>query len=151
MCVNRLDEKTSKASRGSRERVFLGLLHVAAPIAAVTGALGSVALMLRAGHPPPLLRVLFAIWVVSPFIGLVLANRASTRWLVPTRATLDSVTLVLTVASLAIYLDRLLRPPASTAAFVFVVVPLASWLLMATVVPIAAFLSRRLSHRGAAA
>jgi len=52
--------------------------------------------------------------------------------------TLHIVTLVLTLGSLAIYGDVALRPPRSTPAFMFIVVPLGSWLLMTIVVSIAA-------------
>jgi hypothetical protein len=106
--------------------------------------------MLHAGHrnPSRLLLVLFALWVLSPFIALVLANMVSKRWSVLTRATLYTVMLVLTVGSLAIYGDVALGPPRTKAAFVFVVVPPASWLLIAIVVPIAALISGRPSRRG---
>jgi len=91
--------------------------------------------------------VLFALWVLSPFMVLVLANVVSKRWPVLTRATLYSVMLVLTLGSLAIYGDVAFGPPRAKAAFVFVVVPPASLLLIAIVVPIAALISGRLSRR----
>jgi hypothetical protein len=99
--------------------------------------------MFRAGHPPLFLVVLFTGWVLSPFVALVLADIASKRWSALTRAALYGVMLVLAVGSLAIYGDDALRPRRAQAAFVFVVVPPASWLLIATVVPIAALISRR--------
>jgi len=120
-------------------------------IAVVAGATGSVGLMLRAGHPPLFLRVLFAIWVLSPFMALLLADMVSKRWSVITRATLHSVMLVITLSSLAIYGYVVLRPRESTPTFVFVVVPPASWMLIAIVVPMAASISGRLSRRGAGA
>lgn len=40
-------------------------------VAVVVGAVASVLLMLRAGHPPLALRLLFAGWVLSPFVALV--------------------------------------------------------------------------------
>jgi hypothetical protein len=136
---------TSIASRGRSDGGFLGLLRAVALIAAAGGAVGSVGLMLRAGqHTRRLLLVLFTIWVLSPFVGLVWANMVSRRWSILTRATLYCVTLVLTLGSLAIYGEVVLPPPGSPRAFVFVVVSPASWLLMAIVVPIAALVSRRL-------
>ncbi len=68
MIINGPSEITAKASLGRPDGGFLGLLHVVALTAVVAGAGGSLALMLRAGHPPFLLRVLFAIWVLSPFM-----------------------------------------------------------------------------------
>jgi len=106
--------------------------------------------MLRAGrhNSSRILLVLFALWVLSPFVVLVLANMVSKRWSVLTRATLYSVMLVLTLGSLAIYGDVALGPPRAQTAFVFVVVPPASWLLIAIVLPTAALLSGRRSRRG---
>jgi hypothetical protein len=151
MSISGPSEITAKASRG-RPDGFLGLLDTVALIAVVAGAAGSVGLMLRAGHPPFLLRVLFAIWVLSPFVALLLANMVfSKRWSVITRATLHSVMLVLALSSLAIYGYAVLRTPRSTPTFVFLVVPLGSWLLFMIVVPIAALISGRLSRRGAGA
>jgi len=148
MIINGPSEITAKASLGRPDGGFLGLLHVVALTAVVAGAGGSLALMLRAGHPPFLLRVLFAIWVLSPFMVLAWANVASKRWSVLTRATFYSLSLVLTLGSLAIYGYIAFGPPRAKTAFVFVVVPLASWLLIAIVVPIAAMISGRLSRRG---
>ena len=140
--------ETSDVSRGGPEGGFLGVLRVAALIAAVIGAGGSGGLLLRAGQrtPRPLL-VLMAIWVVAPFMALVLANTVSRRWPLLTRLTLYSVTLIVTLSSLAIYGNDALRPRKAQAAFVYVAVPPASWLLAAIVVPMAAFMSGRLSRR----
>jgi hypothetical protein len=150
MNINRRGEMTSKVSRRRTEDGFLGLLHAAALVAVLAGAVGSVGLMLHAGHrnPSRLLLVLFALWVLSPFIALVLANMISKHWSVLTRATLYTVMLILTVGSLAIYGDVALGPPRTKAAFVFVVVPPASWLLIAIVVPVSALVSGRPSPRG---
>jgi hypothetical protein len=152
MSINGPSEITAKASRGRRDGGFLGLLRAVALIAVVAGAGGSVGLMLWVGHrnPSRVLLILFTIWVLSPFVALILAQMVSKRWSVLTRATLYSVMLVVTLGSLAIYGDVLLRPP-KKAAFPFLVVPFASWLLMTIVVPIAALISRRRSRRGAGA
>ena len=150
MTISWSDEMASNESQGKPEARFLSVLRAAALIALLVGAVGSVGLMLRAGHrnPSRLLLVLFALWVLSPFIALVLANMISKRWSVLTRATLYTVMLILTVGSLAIYGDVALGPPRTKAAFVFVVVPPASWLLIAIVVPIAALISGWPSRRG---
>jgi hypothetical protein len=149
MSINGRGEMTSKASRGKPDGGFHGLLRGAALIAVLVGAGGSVSLMLRAGqrNNSRILLVLMAIWVLSPFMALLLAGMVSKRWSVLTQATLYSVMLVLTLGSLAIYGDAALRPRAK-AAFVYVIVPPASWLLVAIVLPIAALISRRLSRRG---
>ena len=151
MRANGPGEMTSKAGGGSPDG-FLGLLRAVALSAVLAGTGGSVGLMLRAGRSAPrLLLVLFTLWVLSPFVVLAWANMVSKRWSVITRATLYCLTLVLTLGSLGIYLDRVLRPPRSTPAFVFVIVPPVSWLLMTIVLAIAALISRRRSHRAGVA
>jgi hypothetical protein len=148
MSIHGPGEMTSTVSRRRPENGFLGLLRAAALIAVVAGAGGSVGLMLRAGQRTPrLLLVLFVIWVLCPFLALVWATVVSKPWSVLTRATLYSVMLVVTLGSVAIYGNAAWRPSGTKPAFVFVVAPLGSWLLIATVVPIAALISRRLSRR----
>jgi hypothetical protein len=146
-------EMTSDASRGRPDGGILRFLRAVAAIAVLAGAVGSVGLMLRASQRTPrLLLVLFTIWVLSPFVALAWANMIAKHWSMVTRATLYSVTLVLTLGTLAIYGDVVVVAPAGAPnAFVFVVVPPASWVFMAVVVPMAAVISRRLSHRGAGA
>ena len=138
-----------KSSNGRPPRLedgFLGLLRVAALIALPAGAVGSVGLMLYAGrrNSSRLLLVLFALWVLSPFMALVWANLVSTRWTDRTRATLHGLMLVLTIGTLAIYGAVAFGPPRAQAAFVFVVVPPASWVPIAIVVAIARRISGRL-------
>ena len=128
----------------------VGLLRAAALIGLLVGAAGSLGLMLYAGRRQnsKILVLLFAIWVLSPFIALVGANLVSRRWTVPARAALYGVMLVLTLASLAIYGGVAFGYVTAKAGFVFLVVPLASWLLIAIVVAIAALISSRVSRRG---
>jgi hypothetical protein len=141
-------ETTSDVSRGRPECGFLGLLRAATLIAVVCGAAGSIAFLFHASQRrPPLLMAIFVIWVLSPFMALLLADTVSKRWSVVTRVALYSVMLILALGSLAIYEDDALRPRRAQAAFVYVAVPPASWLLFA-IVPMAAFISRRLSRRG---
>ena len=143
-------ESTSKATRGRPDGGSLGLLRAVALTAVVAGALGSSGLMLWVGHrnPSRVLIVLFVIWDLSPFIALILADIVSKRWSVPTRATLYGVMLIIALGSLAFYGDVVWRPRPQPA-FMFLVVPLGSWLLMTIVVPIAALVSGRLLRRGA--
>ena len=150
MTVNGSDEIASNESQGKPEARFLSVLRAAAAIALLVGAVGSVGLMLREGHrnPSRLLIILFTFWVLSPFMVLVLANVVSKRWSVLNRATLYVVMLVITFGSLAIYCALAFGPLRAKTRFVFLVVPAASWLLMAIVVAIAAVISGRLSRRG---
>ena len=125
---------------------IINFLRTMALTTLLAGAMGSLGLMLFAGrHTPVLLLVLFVGWVVSPFMGLVVANVVSKRWSALTRVTLYSLMLVIALGSLVGYTVEW-RPPGTRPAFVFLVVPLVSWLLMAIVIPIATLLSRRRSR-----
>jgi hypothetical protein len=141
---------TSRVSLGRPATGLLGLMRAAALIAVIAGSVGSFGLMFQAGRRQRsiVLIGLFTIWDLSPFVALVCAHVVSKHWSVLTRATLYSVMLVLTLVSLAIYGDVALGPPRPKPAFVFLVVPLASWLLIAIVLPIAALISGRRSRRG---
>jgi membrane-associated protease RseP (regulator of RpoE activity) len=151
MSIDGSGGKDSEGSRGGPDGGFLGVLRAVALVAVVAGAGGSLALMFRAGHrnDSRFLLMLFAIWVLSPFVALSWANAASKRWSVLARAALYCVMLILTAVSLAAYLHVFTSPPASKPAFVFLVVPLGSWLLMAIVVAIVAFISGRRPRRDA--
>jgi hypothetical protein len=122
-------------------------LRTPARVAAGVGALGSVGLTLYAGrqNPSSLLMVVFAIWVLSPFVLIILADSASTRWPFLSRPVLNVATLAVTAISLVAYAARVLRPPKAQAAFVFVVVPPVCWFLIAGALAGAAWSSRRRS------
>ena len=120
------------------------LLRTTAVIAAVAGATASLGLMLYLGrHNQSIILIgLFAIWVLSPFLGLLIGIVISKRWSELTRVTLYGLMLFLAVGSLIIYVEVALDPPAKLA-FPFLVVPLGSWLLIVIVIPIAALMGRR--------
>ena len=127
---------------------ILALLRATAPMAVLGGAAGSLGFLLGAGRrTPPLLLLLFVFWVMSPFIALAWATLASKRWSVVTRSTLYILTLVLALGSLIVYGAVTMGPFRTRPAPVFLLVPLASLLLTATVVPITALISRKLSRR----
>ena len=149
MSINGPSPIKAETGRGRPDTGFLGLLRAMALTAVGAGAGGAVASMLWVGrrNPSRVLLVLFAIWVLSPFVALVLANVVSWRWSALTRAALYSVILILTVGSLAIYGNVAFSPPGPKPAFMFLVVPLGSWLLMIIVVPMVALVSGRLNRR----
>jgi hypothetical protein len=126
----------------------VGPLRAAAMIVAPVGALGSVGLTLYAGrhNDSRLLMALFTLWVLSPFMALAAAGFVSKRWPATARAALYGVTLVLTLGALALYGAVALGPPRLKPAFVFVVVPPASCLLVAVVIA-TAWISGRRSRR----
>jgi len=106
-------------------------LHTAARVAAVIGAVGSVALTLYAGRSNnlPFLMVLMAGWVFAPFFGFALASTVSARWSPAARTALDVGIVVIAVAALGIYARDALQPPPRRAV-VYVLVPIVSWLLL---------------------
>jgi len=120
-------------------------MRVLAAVAAAAGAGASLVLMLRAGHrnPSRLLILLFVVWVLSPFAALVWAGRISTRWSGAGRAMLYGLVLILAAGSVLVYGNVIPRPPGTKPAFVFLMVPLASWLLIAAAAALGARTSRR--------
>jgi hypothetical protein len=101
------------------------------------GAVGSLGLTLRAARNAHslILALLFGVWVFSPFMGLAVAYILSNRWPVFTRNVLYLLSMVLTIFSLIIYAG-IWTPVNTKPAFVFLVLPLLSWLLLAVVIPL---------------
>lgn len=110
----------------------------AALIAAVVCAGGSVALLLRAGrhNPSIVLMVLMAIWVLSPYLALALAAVVEKRWGAMKKGSLDRLILLISLGSLALYVDDALRAHREKAAFIFVMAPPSAWLVIVIAVAI---------------
>jgi len=123
----------------------LRLLRATGLIALLAGAVGSVFLVFYYGqrNPSRLLIVLFAVWVISPFVVLLAADVMSVRWSPRSRATLYGVMLAIAAGSLAAYADATFGPPRGQGAFVFVIVPPLSWLVSGAVIAIALVRGRR--------
>ena len=136
---------TSKASQAGSGGL-LGRVRVAALITVLVGGAGSVAAVVIASQGRDLgalVVLIFSIWVFAPFAGLVFADRLAKRWSVTTRTTPHRLMLVLALGSLTIYVVDTVRNAGGLDAFVFVVVPLVSWVLIVMVLVIAAFFGRR--------
>jgi hypothetical protein len=112
---------------------------------AVVGAICAVGLTTYAGvrvGSPLVLRLLFAVWVCSPFAALLTALAMSGSWRPSTRAALQTVTLLIAAGSSLAYLYFALgaaRP--ATAAFVLIAP--ASWLFAAIALGITALAARK--------
>jgi 2-C-methyl-D-erythritol 4-phosphate cytidylyltransferase len=76
-------------------------------------------------------------WVLSPFLVLLVAAMFASRWPAGKRAKLYVLMLVLSLVTVLIYTVDAFTPHAK-AAVVFVVVPPASWLVMAIAAGLAA-------------
>lgn len=109
------------------------------------GAVSSLALMLRAGHRQrsTILVLLFAAWVVSPFLGLVYAHLSSKEWLRSARVVLYGLTVLVVFACPAIYAGVAFGRTTLKMGFVFLVVPFVCWLLIGFLVCVPLLSSRK--------
>ena len=113
----------------------------------LAGIAGSLAFVLYNGrnNKSVLLIVLFVIWVLSPFVQLLFTNKASETWKDGIRKALYSLILFITILSLVGY-SGVLRPAGTRPAFVFQIVPLISWVLIAILLFNARSQSKRIAH-----
>ena len=112
-------------------------LRIIASIVLFAGAISSLVLMFYAGHNQKsiLLILLFTGWVLSPFIGLFIADMISKHWLPKTRLAIYLLIIFITLASLIFY-SGALNVSGTKPAFKFLIVPLISWVLILVIVPI---------------
>jgi len=103
-------------------------------------ALGSWAFTLQAGlhNGSAILNLLFSVWILSPFIVLMIAGVMSKRWPTNARISLYILMMVISLFTLLFYGGLLSFSDVRLAA-VFLVIPFFSWILMLTAL---AFLSR---------
>jgi len=119
-------------------------LRLTALIALVIGAAGSIGLWIHAArHPPPLIIVLFVVWVLSPFVVLGIGHVVAKRWAPGTQSALYWVTLLVTLGSIVIYADDAVAHRTAHPAFVYVAVPPASWVVSAVAIGLGAWLAKR--------
>jgi hypothetical protein len=114
------------------------------------GAATSLALMLRAGRHQRsiVLILLFAVWVLSPFVALVYAHLNSKQWLTSARTMLYGLTVAVVFTCPAIYADVAFGRTTLKVGFVFLVVPFLCCVLIGFLVCIALFSSRKESRQG---
>ena len=110
------------------------VLRTFAIIAVLLGAAGSLGFTLYTGrnNSSVLLILLFCAWVLSPFMALLVVDFISKRWTDRNRVRLYGLMLVVAVVSLIGYSGLML--PRAKPAFVFLMIPLASWVLLAIMV-----------------
>ena len=109
-------------------------LRTIALIVALVGAVGSLYFMFNAGRKQNsiILLALFTAWVLSPFVGLFISNKISSRWTVPARASLYWLMIILAIGSLVAY-SGAFNTPHTKNAFIFLIFPLISWFLVVIV------------------
>lgn len=100
----------------------------------LVGTIGSLYFMFNAGSNQKsiVLIGLFTAWVLSPFIGLVVANRLSKPMSAKIHTLIYWTILTLSVTSLIVY-SGTLTPSQTKPAFNFLVVPFLSWLVILTI------------------
>jgi hypothetical protein len=102
--------------------------------ALVLGFVGSLILLALQGRDtPPALFTMFLCWVLSPFVGLLFAGRASGRWSDQARFRLLRAMVVIPNVSVIIYGYDVLIGFGTRPAFMFLMVPLVSWAFVAFV------------------
>jgi len=126
----------------------ISLLRAIALVVIVIAAAGSVWLTLYMGRKNSsiLLIALFVFWVLSPFVALFVADRISKSWNFATRVLLYVLMFLVSIVSLAAY-SGLLHVPDTKPAFMFLMMPLLSWFLIAIFVAVATLLSRKITGR----
>ena len=127
------------------EKIFnTTFLRTVARILLAVGAVGSLYFMFNASRNQKsiLLIALFTGWILSPFAGLFLADRFSKSWSVNVRSSFYWLTIILIVISLVGY-SGAFNTPNTKNAFVFIIIPLISWL----VITISVLTARRLSRK----
>jgi hypothetical protein len=123
---------------------MMDLLRALALIVVVAGTVVSEFLVIRtAGRSQPSLTLIFVIWILLPFVALGWAIVVSKSWPAPVRISLYCTTFLTALGSVAFYGGLILPRAGSPRAFVFVIGPMASWVLMLIVVPISAAYSRK--------
>jgi hypothetical protein len=118
-------------------------LRATALIALVLGALGSLYFVINAGrnNSSILLPALFVIWVLSPFVAFLIANFIFKRWSFLKRKTFYWLMLMVTIGSLFFY--SVFNTPGTKRTFIFLIVPLMSWLLIIISILVLGRLSRK--------
>ena len=114
------------------------LLQTTALTALLVGSIGSLYFMFKAGSNQKsiILIGLFTAWVLSPFVGLFIANKITSIWSVITAQLLYWAMLGLSIISIIAY-SGLVRIPDTKPAFIFLVFPFVSWLAILSIFLIA--------------
>ena len=121
-----------------KKLLSLSLLRIVALVVALGGIIGSISFVLYNGrhNKSILLIALFVAWVLSPFVALLIVDKVSKRWTAYARKALYIIMLTLSIVSLISY-SGILIPAGTKTAFVFLIVPLISWVLIGIYILIA--------------
>jgi hypothetical protein len=126
-------------------------LRTFAIAAAVIGAIASVAMLVYVGNrtesnrAQPVVMVLIAVWVLSPYVLLVAGNALSKSWSALSHTILYWTMVAVAMTSLFAYIPAGMGPVKPKPAAPFVATPPLQWILIAVALLVAARLSRRKS------
>lgn len=120
-------------------------LALTARLAIIIGAAGGLVSMFIVGHRQRsvLLIVLFATWVLSPFVALALAHVRTKGWHSTSRTMVQYAAILISLGALATYVYVIARPLKSQPASTFLIVPFVSWVAMVVVAALGTFRARR--------
>jgi hypothetical protein len=120
------------------------IIRLAYFVSVTLGAGGSLAFMFRVGrhNPSAILMILFTLWVVAPFAAMVLALLLFKKWSVGSRAWFHFFTIIVALGSSGIYGDVAFGTPRPQPAFMFLVVPFVSLIVIGAALLIATLVSR---------
>jgi hypothetical protein len=127
-----------------RKKLDINFLGWVALLLGIAGAVASLYLMFNAGRNQAsvILIILFTLWVLSPFVGLLILNKFSKRWVLSVRMTLYWLAIIMTILSVTAYSGGLNTPDTKNA-FMFLVIPFISWIIIV----MSFFIGRRVSGR----
>ncbi len=127
-----------------KKTIPFNFFRTIALIVLLLGAAGSIYFVINAGrnNNSVVLKALFVIWVLSPFIAFATINTISARWPLLTQITIYWLMLLVAIGSLVCY-SGVFKTPGTKPAFIFLIVPLLSWLLII----IATLVTQRLSPK----
>lgn len=86
---------------------------------------------------------LFTLWVASPFVGLGLTERFASRWPAAMRTLLYVLMMIVSIGSLLVYGNVIPMPAGTKNAAAYLMVPLASWVIMSATAGLAWFGPKR--------
>ncbi|HEY8734784.1 MAG TPA: hypothetical protein VIL90_09480 [Puia sp.] len=112
----------------------LDMLRIISLVVVTAASLASLIFTIRAGHrnKSVILILLFAIWVLSPFVTMAVAGVASVCWSNINRVRLYILMTLMSLISLAAY-SGVLIPYGAKPAFVFLIGPLLSWVILTVI------------------
>lgn len=125
----------------------LSLMRSLSHIAVLIAAVGSLDFMYNGSNHQKsiILLLLFTGWVILPFAGLLVLDTIAKSWSSKARNQLYWFIFVMSVASLIAY-SGVLLPSGTKTAFIFLVAPVISWLIIILVIMVSRYGRNQRDH-----